>query len=258
MSSVIRRFNEKKTKSNFKKAIASRDWNKLLIMLKAASTHDLKESKKTGETLLHRVCCYDPPLDVVQRLYSLSPEMIRKPDVFGRLPLHSACRFNVSPQVTSFLTLSYMAGIYGQDKLGKTPLHYAVGPGFGYQKMQADVIVSLSISAPHMLLCPDGRGETPLDILDKRSGAEVQALLDILRPLANSSSYTKQSECLSPSHTATSDWSTEHKKLKIHRLRISSLVSSRKLLVYQERGDQDSGREDSDRCKQREITESFN
>jgi ankyrin repeat protein len=131
-------------------------------------------------SLLHRVCCFNPTISVVRALHDFAPGSTLEQDIFGRLPLHDACRFSASAEVCAFVTGSYMAAVYIQDQLGRTPLHYAVGRGF---YMQAHVIVALSMTAPRVLHCRDKRGGTPFEALKQRHRKEAAALLRILRPL---------------------------------------------------------------------------
>jgi len=149
-------------------------------------TRHLGKLSKAGSTLLHHVCCFQPPLKVVQEIHSLYPGMVMVRDVFGRLPLHEACRFKASREVVDFLVKSYIAAAYTQDRQGKTPLHYAVDAGLAHEYLLLDVIMSLSVAAPGSLNIRDARGSTPVDILSHRGGREATALIKYLSPMAAS------------------------------------------------------------------------
>lgn len=144
----------------------------------------LDKISKTGSTILHQVCCFQPPRKVVERIVALYPKLIMVVDICGRLPLHEACRYKASLEVIEFMLDAYSRAAFIQDRQGKTPLHYASDVGFAHDYLLLDVILSLSARYPHTLTFQDSRGMTPVDIIltshGPRSSSFIKHLLDII------------------------------------------------------------------------------
>jgi ankyrin repeat protein len=152
----------------FDKTCARGKWDDVLRYIKR-SRH-LDKATKTGSTVLHHVCCFQPPLNIVQEIVALYPGMIMVMDICGRLPLHEACRYKAPKEVVDFLADSYSSAPLIQDRQGKTPLHYAADAEFVHDYLLLDVVMSLSVSYPRSLSFRDSRGLTPVDIIASNCG----------------------------------------------------------------------------------------
>jgi ankyrin repeat protein len=166
----------------FNLVCAKGKWDDVLRHLEI-SRH-LDKISKTGSTILHQVCCFQPPRKVVERIVALYPKLIMVVDICGRLPLHEACRYKASLEVIEFMVDAYSRAAYIQDRQGKTPLHYASDVGFAHDYLLLDVILSLSARCPHTLTFQDSRGMTPVDIIltsfGHRSSSFINHLLEII------------------------------------------------------------------------------
>mmetsp|Transcript_9956 Transcript_9956/g.16672 ORF Transcript_9956/g.16672 Transcript_9956/m.16672 type:complete len:274 (-) Transcript_9956:165-986(-) len=81
-------------------------------------------SCSASQTMLHYVCRFHPPMDVVMMLYKAYPQAICLKDKKGRYPLHMACRSGASPSVIRFLCAKNPHALSLPDRSGSTPLHY--------------------------------------------------------------------------------------------------------------------------------------
>lgn len=184
----------------FERTCARGQWDNVLKHIHM-SRH-LDKPTKTGSTILHHVCCFQPPVHVVQEIISRYPGMIMVADICGRLPLHDACRYKASKEVVNCLVDAYSRATCIQDRQGKTPLHYAADAGFIHDYLLLDVILSLSVSNPHSLHIQDSRGWTPLDAIVRSCGrhstelttslSEIAAMKEPLRNEIDSSESTTE------------------------------------------------------------------
>lgn len=148
-----------------------------LVLRHLERSRHLDKVSKTGSTILHQVCCFQPPLKVVERITTLYPRLIMVVDICGRLPLHEACRYKASLEVVDFLVDTYSRAAYMQDRQGKTPLHYASDVGLAHDYILLDVILSLSARCPHSLSFRDSRGMTPVDIIFTCCGRRASSFI---------------------------------------------------------------------------------
>lgn len=79
----------------------------------------------TGANALHEVCRHHPPLDIVETVASLCPDLAFCTDMAGRTPLHIAAGLGASPQVVGFLIEVNVQAAGAKEANGKTPLHMA-------------------------------------------------------------------------------------------------------------------------------------
>ena len=93
------------------------------------SSADSSEKTNIGENVLHDMCRYDPPLDVMETLL-VSLRHRRGTtcgtDGSGRTPLHVAAAFGVDPKVIDALTRADPTPASMGDNDGRSPLHIAV------------------------------------------------------------------------------------------------------------------------------------
>ena len=97
-------------------------------LLEESSTSS-SEKLNIGENVLHDICRYDPPLDVMETLL-LSLRCRRGTtygtDDSGRTPLHVAAAFGANPQVIDALARVDPVPASMGDNNGRSPLHIAV------------------------------------------------------------------------------------------------------------------------------------
>ena len=117
-----------KLQSTLSAIIAKRDWGAARKLLSAnrntveeISTCCILGTSGSGG-VLHFVCRFHPPLDVVQKIVESFPEYIDGIDRDSRLPLHIATRWGASSLVIKFLLQLSPNAEAVQDYLGKTPL----------------------------------------------------------------------------------------------------------------------------------------
>lgn len=96
--------------------------------------HSIEETKEAVEfkgefdtTALHVACRNQPPVDIVEIMLMVAPDMIFWADSFGWLPLHYACANGTEIEVAQLLLDAYPDSSLTTDKRGRTPLHFALG-----------------------------------------------------------------------------------------------------------------------------------
>mmetsp|Transcript_15076 Transcript_15076/g.30720 ORF Transcript_15076/g.30720 Transcript_15076/m.30720 type:complete len:609 (-) Transcript_15076:75-1901(-) len=98
-------------------------------LLEESSASSSSEKPNTGENVLHDMCRYDPPLDVLETL--LASLRHRRgttsgTDDMGRTPLHVASAFGANHEVIDALTRADPRPASMGDIDGRSPLHIAV------------------------------------------------------------------------------------------------------------------------------------
>lgn len=76
-------------------------------------------------TVLHAAVRHNPPLDIVQEMIRLCPDMAMARDCLDRTPLHVAAGSKVSASLVKMIAHAHPAACVVQDEQGKTPLHFA-------------------------------------------------------------------------------------------------------------------------------------
>mmetsp|Transcript_2562 Transcript_2562/g.3622 ORF Transcript_2562/g.3622 Transcript_2562/m.3622 type:complete len:298 (+) Transcript_2562:164-1057(+) len=104
--------------------IQNQEW-RIIRSLFANARQDAVQfiSEKSQEPVLHLVCRYHPPIDIVRLLYHAFPNAICIANAVGRYPIHLACRCGASPTVIQFLIKKNQLVASLQDSTGRTPLH---------------------------------------------------------------------------------------------------------------------------------------
>eukprot|EP00574_Skeletonema_japonicum_P006512 CAMPEP_0201736280 /NCGR_PEP_ID=MMETSP0593-20130828/39389_1 /ASSEMBLY_ACC=CAM_ASM_000672 /TAXON_ID=267983 /ORGANISM="Skeletonema japonicum, Strain CCMP2506" /LENGTH=590 /DNA_ID=CAMNT_0048230003 /DNA_START=102 /DNA_END=1874 /DNA_ORIENTATION=+ len=98
-------------------------------LLEESSATSSSEKPNIGENVLHDICRYDPPLDVIETLLvSLRHRRgaTSGTDDTGRTPLHVASASGASPDVINALTRADPRPASEGDNDGRSPLHIAV------------------------------------------------------------------------------------------------------------------------------------
>ena len=82
-----------------------------------------------GVTVLHALCRYQPPLDLVADAVEVWPFLVSQRDNMMRhTPLHVACQFGSRSDVVKFLLQNYTEAALLPDVHGRLPLHLACRP----------------------------------------------------------------------------------------------------------------------------------
>ena len=122
------------------------DWDDLFFTPKESRLIELIDSLKYGEavaylacnpksvldldfarcTPLHRAITHGAPLGLVQCLVAVWPEIVRKPNRGGKVPLHLAAGSGATDEtIMAYLVSLYPGALLLQDKMGFIPLNYA-------------------------------------------------------------------------------------------------------------------------------------
>ena len=112
--------------------IASQDWQSFdkLTLSNPATFRAISKAIAAcedfhGMTLLHAVLRYDPPLELVSKMITISPDLLHAMDCLGRTPLHVAAGMGASSSLIKLIAHSCPTSCLAQDEDGKTPLHFA-------------------------------------------------------------------------------------------------------------------------------------
>jgi ankyrin repeat protein len=120
-----------------------------------------------GPTLLHEAFNYGVPASIIRRILlhygPQAAQAAQMADVFGFLPLHSACENSeTSAETLSLLIGAYPAAMVKVNNEGRTPLHVACEE----LNHSPKVILFLLDRCPREVIgLPDNRGWTPLHIV---------------------------------------------------------------------------------------------
>lgn len=173
-------------------AIKKYDWDyvrKLLAKeqdkVEAGTNAELcrKIDDSTGISVLGLVFGFHAPLDIIQTVLTLAPEVSLKEDQFGAIPLHIAC-LNGSPVQAIKALLDHddkLTAVCVDEDL-RAPLHHAVEfacrphcdhdpeqknttqPQHADENAGMDVVRILCEACPEMVTFSDRNGDTPIDI----------------------------------------------------------------------------------------------
>lgn len=132
-------------------------------------------SSDDGETLLHWVCRFHPPLDILESIYVCSPKCIQQVDKLGRYPIHTACKYGASMIIIAFLLKSCKLTASAQDEMGKTPLHLVAQYYFDNyaesspdyipaEKAMVEVVKILCLAAKNIVNLEDHNDMSALEI----------------------------------------------------------------------------------------------
>jgi hypothetical protein len=88
--------------------------------------------------------CRNCPLaDIVQTVLNIAPHTVHMTDSFSWLPLHYACANGASLDVLCILVEAYSESCSALDKIGRTPLHFALG---NTQRPASHAVVELLVA----------------------------------------------------------------------------------------------------------------
>ncbi|VEU33392.1 unnamed protein product [Pseudo-nitzschia multistriata] len=147
--------------------IQNKKWEKFLHrLLKYPNIARIKFSGRSidrtsaGNLVLHEVCKYNAPIDVVEALNEANEEAIMTKGNAGYLPLHCACAHGGSIKLIRFLqSLFPDATASVDDEENALPLHLACKVG----TIKEDVYMSLLTSYPAGAKIRDHFGRLPID-----------------------------------------------------------------------------------------------
>mmetsp|Transcript_4095 Transcript_4095/g.4745 ORF Transcript_4095/g.4745 Transcript_4095/m.4745 type:complete len:299 (-) Transcript_4095:216-1112(-) len=177
--------------------VLEREW-KLLRRLFSDQREEVIEHVSSwlgtdAENLLHRVCRFHPPEDILRMLYACNPKSIQQPDGQGQYPIHKACQYGASLRVILFLLKSCRLAASAQDESGKTPLHLL--SEYYPQNYDLDdpeeipvtvamveIVKILCLAAPDIVNLEDKDGESALEI-----ALECNAPLKVIKELQRAS-----------------------------------------------------------------------
>ena len=79
----------------------------------------------SGHSILKSSLAIGAPRKIIAALCHLGPSSLQKPDLQGRLLLHTVCRYPDMPdKILTLLVNAYPAALLYRDNQGRTPLHY--------------------------------------------------------------------------------------------------------------------------------------
>jgi hypothetical protein len=129
---------------------------------------------KRGDNLLHAICQFQPPLDLVLLVTQEWPYMARQSDdrSTGQYPLHRAAQYGCTSKVVKHLLSEFGDAAMGADHNGDLPLHLACRP-IQWQLPQRSAPESFSSSPDN-----DEREEEPAPIYIHAGSAVIRAFCD--------------------------------------------------------------------------------
>lgn len=85
--------------------------------------NELALADKTGHTILHHLCLFWAPIEVIQMALWQCPELASRPNVDGEIPLHWAVRLSAPNEcIRSLLKVNRQTATLYRDKQGHSPL----------------------------------------------------------------------------------------------------------------------------------------
>jgi hypothetical protein len=115
--------------------IEQRDWNEALVCLRK-SPHQVtvwvRQQSSAKVTIwnmlpLHAAVAFGAPLRLIEKLVTVHPNALRKPDHDGKLPLHYAAIFSNRNRkgVMSYMLKHYPESIWIKDACGRTAIEFS-------------------------------------------------------------------------------------------------------------------------------------
>lgn len=91
------------------------------------SSSSLYPSVNNSSPLLHIACASPTPLEIIEDLIEIYPDMITKEDEFGNLPLfYAVCNSNIDFEILELLLLHNRNALQIRNKQGALALHLAI------------------------------------------------------------------------------------------------------------------------------------
>jgi hypothetical protein len=154
---------------SFLYSLASRwAWNAVIFRCETDPKEcDVKYRDGAGDTVLHWACFGVAPLNVVEALLEVCPDLAKAQNHIGHLPLHVACSYRASGAVIRALVSAYPQGAGIPNGAGSYSLHILCDYGCGVQSIQA--ILETKEGAQSVMELDSIYRETPLYILHERT-----------------------------------------------------------------------------------------
>jgi len=159
---------------------AAASWEPVRDWLNNRSDEEIRDASEmrddVGKTALHFACQNIPPIDIIEALLGLAPEIVQWPDSFGWLPIHYACAYDAEADVIKNLAETFPESKTTVDRKGRTPLHFFLGTLGTRNSNSAEIVLLLSNTGaatyptdegllPLHLACAYGRSEETLYVL---------------------------------------------------------------------------------------------
>lgn len=121
--------------------------------------HETGDSPQLWKRLpIHSACVLRAPVGVVEALHLAYPiGVLMKDPITGALPLHLACRHSAPPDLVKGLVMVHPAGARVADDVGQLPLHQACL--FGGSRLAFTYLLQ---AFPHAVLFKDDKSKTPV------------------------------------------------------------------------------------------------
>uniref|UniRef100_A0A7S4JIS8 Uncharacterized protein n=1 Tax=Odontella aurita TaxID=265563 RepID=A0A7S4JIS8_9STRA len=172
---------------DLQRCLSKADWGALIDLLdslgdsadsKLSSDSAMNFGLCTGSNIVHAICAYDAPIEIVRTILEVCPGMTSERDCFDQTPLHVAVKrasVGTSPACIRALLSQYPAAACMQDRNGMTPLMLACGnmrrvefSGWSRQRSSyTDSLVAtirvLALSAPRAIVIEDENGRTAVE-----------------------------------------------------------------------------------------------
>lgn len=149
--------------------ITSGNWNKLRRVLSSSKGLKLLEEKDDSNlNCLAMAVGFNAPVDIVETMLDMNPELAMESDIFGANAMHVAC-LNGSSCVLIETLLSRcpdLTDTIDNDRRG--PLHHAVEYACQYgttERSYHDVMEALVKVSPRIIYFKDRSGSTPIDLI---------------------------------------------------------------------------------------------
>lgn len=94
----------------------------------AATSENVKEKNKKGETVLHVACRSNVSLSCINILLNIDSKLIKTTDKSKKLPLHTCMEYQTNQTVMEHILHSYPDAAAKVDDKKRTPLHLALEP----------------------------------------------------------------------------------------------------------------------------------
>lgn len=109
--------------SKLSKMISKGQWTKAE---KFIDSHGMSiDLSECDDSILHQACRHQPPLDLIEKIVSLRPDLALLTNPDGQVPLHIASQNGASPDIIAFFCTPKRNTSGVQDLWGRTALHLA-------------------------------------------------------------------------------------------------------------------------------------
>jgi hypothetical protein len=78
----------------------------------------------TSDIIIHFAARLQAPLRIISLLSRMYPQSLASSDIFGRYPIHVACKWASTPDIIAYLIKTNPSVVGVPDAIGKVPMHY--------------------------------------------------------------------------------------------------------------------------------------